>query len=178
MQQYICQMDTLKNSKLMLLLSVAAGCGNSFFITSWPHQFKADICLSWQQVDRKWVIAGLTSEVSCWLMRRKTCIRFRNKKCRRNLTLNTPPPMQKWRSACQTSCGWCWACSRARQRPTPSASRSPSWRRTSPACPCQRTTRWRSCEASHRRTCDSSSSASEGTKQKQNGRLVVRQIKA
>ena len=74
-----------------------------------------------------------------------------------------PPSVQKWRSVFPTSCVRCWVCSRVTLRPTPSASRSPSWRHTSPASQCRRTTRWRSCEASRSRTFDSSSSANEST---------------
>ncbi|XP_054482857.1 nuclear pore complex protein Nup98-Nup96-like, partial [Anoplopoma fimbria] len=46
-----------------------------------------------------------------------------------------------------------------------SACRSASWRRTSAACRCRRTTRWRSCEASRSRTCGNSPSANESAEQ-------------
>lgn len=71
------------------------------------------------------------------------------------------PFLQRWQSAWRTSCARCWACSRATL--PPSTSHSPTWRRTSPACPCRRTTHWTSCAASRSRTCDSWSSASKAS---------------
>lgn len=71
------------------------------------------------------------------------------------------PFLQRWQSAWQTSCVRCWVCSRV--TPPPSTSRLPTWRRTSPACPCRRTTHWTSCAASRSHTCDSWSSASKAS---------------